>query len=316
MKRQNRKDCMIYNYHHTKLKMQKRNKIKITYLIILLLFTIFVLLDTFVIPKSKSTAGNNIENQDENLNLGEYTDNSYIYDDIAINIDTMVKYESTIYVADIRLNDSKYLKTAFANNEYGRNIKEVTSVIAKQNNAILAINGDYYGFRDYGYVMRNGEIYRDVKNSDANQQDLILYADGRFEIEYEKDIDLEQLKADGATQVFSFGPSLVLNGEITVTQNQEVGIASPSNPRTAVGIIDEGHYVFVVSDGRTEESKGLSLYQLAEVMKEINCTKAYNLDGGGSTTMCFNGNVLNVTTGGHWNAIEERKISDIVYIGR
>ena len=51
-------------------------------------------------------------------------------------------------------------------------------------------------------------------------------------------------------------------------------------------------------------------------MQEINCKKAYNLDGGGSTTMCFNGNVLNVTTGGHWNAIEERKISDIVYIGR
>ena len=307
---------MIYNYHHTKLKMQRRNKIKITYLIILLLFTIFVLLDTFVIPKSKTTTTNNNENQDENPNLGEYTENSYIDDDIAININTTNKYESTIYVADIQLKNSKYLKTAFANNEYGRNIKEITSIIAKQNNAILAINGDYYGFRDYGYVMRNGIVYRDVKNSDENQQDLILYSDGRFEIEYEKDLDLAQLKDDGAMHVFSFGPSLVLNGEITVAQNQEVGIASPSNPRTAIGILDEGHYVFVVSDGRTDESKGLSLYQLAEYMKELNCKKAYNLDGGGSTTMCFNGKVLNVTTGGHWNAIEERKVSDIVYIGR
>ena len=307
---------MINNYHHTKLKMQRRNKIKITYLIILLLFTIFVLLDTFVIPKSKTTTTNNNENQDENPNLGEYTENSYIDDDIAININTTNKYESTIYVADIQLKNSKYLKTAFANNEYGRNIKEITSIIAKQNNAILAINGDYYGFRDYGYVMRNGIVYRDVKNSDENQQDLILYSDGRFEIEYEKDLDLAQLKDDGAMHVFSFGPSLVLNEEITVAQNQEVGIASPSNPRTAIGILDEGHYVFVVSDGRTDESKGLSLYQLAEYMKELNCKKAYNLDGGGSTTMCFNGKVLNVTTGGHWNAIEERKVSDIVYIGR
>ena len=87
-----------------------------------------------------------------------------------------------------------------------------------------------------------------------------------------------------------------------------------NNPRTAIGKLAENHYVFVVSDGRTNKSTGLTLYELANFMKELGCTEAYNLDGGGSSTMYFNGNVINnPTTNG--NRISERSVSDIVYIG-
>ena len=87
-----------------------------------------------------------------------------------------------------------------------------------------------------------------------------------------------------------------------------------SNPRTAIGIYDDLHYVFVVSDGRTDESEGLSLYQLAEFMQSLGVTTAYNLDGGGSSTMYFNGEIVNnPTTNG--KSIKERKVSDIVYVG-
>lgn len=86
-----------------------------------------------------------------------------------------------------------------------------------------------------------------------------------------------------------------------------------SNPRTAVGMIEEGHYIFVVSDGRTEDSEGLSLYELAQFMQKLGVQIAYNLDGGGSSTMYFNGQVVNnPTTNGR---IKERGVSDIVYIG-
>ena len=87
-----------------------------------------------------------------------------------------------------------------------------------------------------------------------------------------------------------------------------------SNPRTAIGIYDDLHYVFVVSDGRTDESEGLSLYQLAEFMQSLGVTTAYNLDGGGSSTMYCNGEIVNnPTTNG--KSIKERKVSDIVYVG-
>ena len=74
------------------------------------------------------------------------------------------------------------------------------------------------------------------------------------------------------------------------------------------------HYVFVVSDGRTEESEGLSLLELAEFMDTLGVETAYNLDGGGSSTMYFNGEVINKPTTSGRN-IKERSVSDIVYIG-
>mgnify|MGYP001126969062 CR=1 FL=1 len=104
------------------------------------------------------------------------------------------------------------------------------------------------------------------------------------------------------------------DGQIAVTESEEVVRSRVSNPRTAVGVIDRLRYLFVVSDGRTGESEGLSLYELAEFMQSLGAQTAYNLDGGGSSTMYFNGEIINnPTTNGR--RIQERSVSDIVYIG-
>ena len=126
-------------------------------------------------------------------------------------------------------------------------------------------------------------------------------------------VTAQELVDQGVWQAFSFGPGLLENGEISVALNSEVGKAKASNPRTAIGMIDELHYVFVVSDGRSGESEGLSLYELATFMQELGVQTAYNLDGGGSSTMYFNGEVVNDPAGGFGES--ERKVSDIVYIG-
>ena len=88
-----------------------------------------------------------------------------------------------------------------------------------------------------------------------------------FGIIKEGDITAQQLVDNGAMQVLSFGPALIENGQVAVDSSDEVGKAMASNPRTAIGIVDDSTYVFVVSDGRTSESQGLSLKQLAEFMK-------------------------------------------------
>jgi len=116
-----------------------------------------------------------------------------------------------------------------------------------------------------------------------------------------------------AWQVFSFGPALMEDGIVVVDENTEVSKSKSSNPRTAIGQISELHYIFIVSDGRTGESSGLSLLQLAQELKERGATVAYNLDGGGSSTMYFNGEVVNNPTNGR--SEKEREVSDIVYIG-
>ena len=212
------------------------------------------------------------------------------------------------------VSSSEYLKTAFAQNTYGNNVTAKTSETAANNNAILAINGDYYGANTTGYVIRNGVVYRDTVREDSSNGDLAIYKDGSFKIIYEDQISADQLVKDGVVNLLAFGPSLVENGEIAVDTNSEVGQSMSSNPRTAIGIIDENHYIIIVSDGRTSESEGLSLYQMAEIMKSYGVKTAYNLDGGGSSTLYFNGQVINKpTTNG--NTISERSVSDIVYIG-
>ena len=242
------------------------------------------------------------------------TDTSYSDDNIQINLETITTNNTTVYVADIQVSSAEYLKTALAQNTYGTNITAKTSETATANNAILAINGDYYGANSTGYVIKNGILYRDAVRDNASYGDLAIYADGSFEIVYEDEVTAQELIDKGVINLLAFGPSLVEDGEIVVDTSTEVGRAMASNPRTAIGIIDENHYIIVVADGRTTESEGLSLYQMAEIMKEYGATTAYNLDGGGSSTLYFNGQVINnPTTNG--NTISERAVSDIVYIG-
>ena len=235
---------------------------------------------------------------------------SYSDENISITLTEYYENNTRIYVADVWLTSAEFLKTAFAEDTYGKNITDKTSAIAAAHQAILAINGDYYGAQEKGVVIRNGIVYRD---SNSTNDMLCIYADGTMKVISPEETTAQELVSQGVWQAFSFGPGLIENGNITVTQGEEVGKAMASNPRTAIGIIDQNHYLFVVSDGRTDESEGLSLYELAEFMQKLNVVTAYNLDGGGSSTMYFNGQVINnPTTNGN---IKERKVSDIVYIG-
>lgn len=279
----------------------------------------YSMLKTFVLAETISTVSNsgstsNTAAASQAAKNTQVTDTSYSDGNISVTLTEKTVNETQVYVADITLSSSDYLKTALAQNSYGTNVTAKTSVTASENNAILAVNGDYYGANSSGYVIRNGVVYRDSVREDASNGDLAIYKDGSFKIIYEDQVSADQLVQDGVVNLLTFGPSLVENGEISVDTNTEVGQAMSSNPRTAIGIIDENHYIIIVSDGRTSESKGLSLYQMAEVMKSYGVKTAYNLDGGGSSTLYFNGQVINKpTTGG--SKISERAVSDIVYIG-
>ncbi|MBF1697275.1 phosphodiester glycosidase family protein [Streptococcus sanguinis] len=279
----------------------------------------YSMLKTFVIAETISTvsstsSSSNAEAASKAAETATVTDTSYSDDNISVTLTEKTVSNTQVYIADVTVSSSEYLKTAFAQNTYGNNVTAKTSETAASNNAILAVNGDYYGANTTGYVIRNGVVYRDTVREDSSNGDLAIYKDGSLKIIYEDQVSADQLVKDGVVNLLTFGPSLVENGEIVVDTNSEVGQSMSSNPRTAIGIIDENHYIIIVSDGRTTESEGLSLYQMAEIMKSYGVKTAYNLDGGGSSTLYFNGQVINKpTTNG--NTISERSVSDIVYIG-
>ena len=296
--------------------MKKGRLFNFIYGFCLVAFTAFAVLDTFIIPRRYSSVSD-VQTSAEitaSTAVPEVSDSVSSADGgVSVTVKTYRQYDTDIYVADVVLESAGSLKTALADNSYGRNIKEATSVTAQNVNAVLAVNGDFYGARSSGYVIRNGVLYRS-SSAGEEQEDLVISAAGDFSIIKEGQTSAQALLDGGAQQVLSFGPGLIENGAVTVSEGDEVGRSKASNPRTALGQIDSLHYVFVVSDGRTSESTGLSLYQLAEFMQSLGVQTAYNLDGGGSSTMYYNGSVINnPTTDG--STIKERSVSDIVYIG-
>lgn len=283
------------------------------YGVLLAAFCVYTLLEVFVLPSSIVKAdgqGKTSRGTDEHPVI---TDTSYEDSEVSIRITTKRVKDTTCYIADVKLTDASRLKAGLAKGSFGRNVTEATSKIAEDNGAIFAINGDYYGFRTSGYVLRNGQLYRDNLALDTNGEDLVLWEDGTMEIVSESDRTAKDLQAAGAQQIYSFGPGLVENGEIAVVDGEEVERAQVTNPRTAIGMVKPLHYMMVVCDGRTSESHGLSLVELAGLMQDLGCTEAYNLDGGGSSTMVFNGKVLNrPTTFG--DTVQERAVSDALLV--
>lgn len=282
------------------------------YTVMLLSFSVYAILDTFVISSSYATEVQAIDSTStsgsEQTAVSLATENDA---ETSVSMETYRAYDTDIYVATVTLSDITSLRSAFAEGTYGKNITAKTSEIAEGVNALLAINGDYYGVQESGYVIRNGILYRSSARN--GQQDLVIYSDGSTEFISEDDVTAEELMEKGAWQVLSFGPALISDGEISVSEEEEVGKAMESNPRTAIGFLEDGSFVFVVSDGRTEKSEGLSLYEMAEFLTSIGVVNAYNLDGGGSSTMVYRGELINnPTTSGR--SIKERAVSDILYI--
>ena len=330
----------------------------VLYALLLAAFTLYVVLDTFVIPQplptpeqpessTASTVGTTPTTGAADTSVtgtgtvtkvppetplpsgsavsGEpltYTDSSISIVLTTYRVEVSSLESTAVYVADIRLSDVSLLKTAFANDTFGANIRAKTSDTAKAHGAILAINGDYYGARvkDGGYVLRNGTVYQDVAlKTDADRttgsiNDLVIRKDGSFAIINEAQTPMSALLADGAQQVLAFGPAMLENGALRVGKNEK-GLARALNPRTAIGIYEPGHYVFVVAEGRQKPKNcGISVYRLAQFMQELGVQTAYNLDGGGSSALWFNGQLINhPTTDG--KTFAERGVSDIVYIG-
>ncbi len=295
------------------------------YIVSLILVTsiLYVLLDAFLIPKTVAvvdpeknpvcdvTPGGEQVNKVVNVTDTTYSESqSVVYK--SIKIDKVQENGYVYYVADIQLSNAAYLRTAFAKNQFGRNINQTTSTIAKNNNAILAINGDFYGFRDTGIVIRNGVLYRDIPRNRIDNRTLIIDKNGDFKFVVEGAVSGETLIKQGVTQSFSFGPILMEDGKLVDTSNQ-YWVAAKANPRVGIGQIGPLHYLFVVVDGRTGTSDGMTLPELAQIFYKRGAKVAYNLDGGGSSTMYYNGKVINrPTTDGA--SIGERAVSDIIYI--
>lgn len=237
------------------------------------------------------------------------TDDTYTSPNISITVQQYTKGSGksliTYYVADIYIARIECFQSGFAQNKYGVGYAEEVLSMDARFNAILAMNGDYYGNSKSGVVIRNGVAYRSTPN-DADV--CVLYYDGTMKTFTAGEFDFDKAVQDGAYQAWSFGPALLDENGDSMTDFPSSRV-TPKNPRSAIGYYEPGHYCFVLVDGRDSDySVGMTMAELSSLMKELGCKAAYNLDGGRSSVMTFNDKVANKPYG------DGRPVSDCVFI--
>ena len=220
-------------------------------------------------------------------------------------------YENAyVYAAHITYSDYDRLGTSCANGKYNGGF-ETTSHAAKRIGAKLAINGCYSApYLDY-IVVRDGKICNGasrnlwtpaVYNSNNGMLMSAWESGGTPGIAGQ---NVQQLVDEGKiTDTFCFGPPGLSNGTVTA------GSDSSRAQRTFIGTNgNAGDIWLCVSDGRSNDGKssGLTYKQCMNYLVSKGCTFGVNLDGGGSSTMYFNGKVLNAAKG------NERAVVDFVY---
>ncbi len=230
----------------------------------------------------------------------------HITNEYCLTLSKVERGDLNYFICDIVLASPKALHTAFASGQItGRHY---TSAIAESVGAVFAINGDFCGFRNHGIIIREGKLYRGA----SSDWDLCyLDADGNLNTAVCKNLNANTLVENGVLQSWCFGPTLVKDYEAVSTFNTPGLSKSAREPRVAIGQVDKLHYIILVVDAvRTNNTTigGMSFSSLAQEFVNLGCKIAYNLDGGGSTTLYYKGKVINTPCGSG-----ERKVSDIIY---
>ncbi len=247
----------------------------------------------------------------------EITDTSYKSRNVAVTIEKKTYNTSTYFLADIYVRDMACFRTAVAldykefNTGSRKNCMQ-TPQLSELVNAIVAISGDNYVFRNAGVLaVRNGMEW--ANKGQLTDDICVMYNDGTVETFFSKSAAarrayIDEVYQKGPYQIWCFGPSLLTaEGEIPASYNSSV---SDANPRSAFGYYEPGHYCFLLADGRQAGySIGLTLTELSEVFHDLGCKVAYNLDGGDTAAMAFSGRLVN-----HPEEDEPRAVSDILYI--
>lgn len=222
----------------------------------------------------------------------------------------------TFYAADLFVVSAEILKTHVSVDEENEVENRPVLNQSKEVGALFAITGDTFSMSKDGVIIRNGYLYRDDLRT---YNDIgVLCADGTLRIVEKRDyLTIEDIVNMGVWQAWTFGPSLL---DEDGTPKRKFNIAGShlsdleeEHPRTAMGMVKPGHYVFVMVDGRdVGYSKGATFPELAEIMVNEGCTVAYNLDGGRSAVMTYAEDGKQAVVNKPYK--NGRGISDIVYV--
>ena len=241
-----------------------------------------------------------------------FSEDGLSYDDgtLSIRIETDVAFDTNIYYVYVTLTDASQLRTALAA-KYPAKQTQTVPRMADKNNAVLAINGDFFSYHTEGIILRSGELLRYNTSSKSYGRDVLIINDkGDFEFIIPCTKDNWEAYTGTPKEVFSFGPALIIDGEVqefNYKKKTSCGYPTPAQ-RLAICQLGTLSYLIVATEGpEQDKNAGLSVPELTELLVAKGVKHAYNLDGGNSTTIYFGGQRINAPQS------DNRAVGDIIY---
>lgn len=240
-----------------------------------------------------------------------FTEDGYSDDSITVQLETREENGVVWRLAFVKIKDASQFRTGIAGAKVTSSRVALPSAMAEKYNAVIAISGDYYANdpAKTTYEYRMGQKIRNKRN--RKKDILIIDTNGDFHLFVKSDEAAMKAFDKSGLEIlhaFTFGPALVQDGALLEMDGDYGYNPNGDEPRMAIGQIDTLSYVLVLAEGRTEDSKGVTHQELADFMFDIGCLQAFNLDGGNTATMVYNGGYYQDKT-----VNNERAQSDIIY---
>lgn len=272
------------------------------------------------------------------LDEGEYIYSSedeglWIYVSQTSKVIIQRKYDATQpltwFEADLYgdLDAGEMLRTVQNDPEKMGKVRVDATETAKKHNVVFAMNTDYYTYRvavnnnrHTGIVIRDGRILYDdpytekqVTNSMFPNLDMLAFMpDGSLRVYHSWEKTAQEFIDEGVQTVYSFGPYLLLDGKVS---ERAYANNENKNPRCAIGMVEPGHYVAIMCEGRLKRSAGVTISYLAKMMRAKGCQVAFNMDGGQTAVMVFMGKQLNQIGAYDGGKTNSRPTSEVLGFG-
>lgn len=272
------------------------------------------------------------------LDEGEYIYSSedeglWIYVSQTSKVIIQRKYDATQpltwFEADLYgdLDAGEMLRTVQNDPEKMGKVRADATETAKKHNVVFAMNTDYYTYRvavnnnrHTGIVIRDGRILYDdpytekqVTNSMFPNLDMLAFMpDGSLKVYHSWEKTAQEFIDEGVQTVYSFGPYLLLDGKVS---ERAYANNENKNPRCAIGMVEPGHYVAIMCEGRLKRSAGVTISYLAKMMRAKGCQVAFNMDGGQTAVMVFMGKQLNQIGAYDGGKTNSRPTSEVLGFG-
>lgn len=258
----------------------------------------------FSVPLSPPNAGNYYQEDGKNC----YSDSTI---EVKCWSETMINHNYSsvpVYFSEVTIKHASQFRRQWANGDYNSKSYQYPSNMFNSSNGVVGMSADFYKHRKYGIIIQYGTVICDKRGPSVLDVLTIDY-DGNFRIW--KDTELrKRIAEEGAEDImlsFTFGPVLVQEGsavEASHWERQSLGELSTTVGRAGIGQLGELHYLLC-----TVSNPGMTCAEIAKTMADKGCVTAYNLDGGQSGTMLFDGKVYNKIA---YKGVE-RAMSDILY---